>query len=366
MLRFSFVVLVLVCQTRCLRRQTDHALMPTEKDKGFSSHVGVAIPSSQIDSTASLVALAERVQASHEKLQHPVLVSASHAQPNESMVDNFGLPRFAFGVDQGKEVGSERSQVTSLSKYMEAVQVLQTGDLVYALAAVYVLALSVAMCSVYGGAKTKDTVKFYANHPHEHAYADSNDIDTFVETFCMAPRKSMVTVIGTSESCTGSQTQNFNISFDISSWVVREPSGFNENDVARLRGFLDPRGNNLERYDVQKTLDWNDWETLEVDIKRKVKEAGYLGEVSVRRETQSVLRVHKNTQWANFVGSFSLRSMVVLTIVGPMFYFPYVAFRSAVTVVRLTYFVDIPTKELWPLIEDRLRKQDLLKDDVDL
>lgn len=125
-------------------------------------------------------------------------------------------------------------------------------------------------------------------------------------------------------------------------------------DLAKLRDFLAYNRNDLATVEVTKKLAWKDWEELATNIKHRIHQCGYDGEIAIERTSMDLLKVYKNEQWANFMHSKALKVIVALSILGWIIYAPYVWLRCTALEVRARHRVDITIDEYWPLIADNL------------
>merc|ERR1740138_1636791 len=125
-------------------------------------------------------------------------------------------------------------------------------------------------------------------------------------------------------------------------------------DLGELRDFLAFNRNDLATVEVKKEISWKDWEELATNIKHRIRQSGYQGELCIERTNVDNLTVYKNLQWANFIHSKALKVIVALSIFGWAFYAPYLWLRCTVLAIRSRHRVDITIDEYWPLIADHL------------
>eukprot|EP00928_Gymnodinium_smaydae_P066680 TRINITY_DN49656_c0_g1_i1.p1 TRINITY_DN49656_c0_g1~~TRINITY_DN49656_c0_g1_i1.p1 ORF type:complete len:376 (+),score=41.87 TRINITY_DN49656_c0_g1_i1:40-1167(+) len=305
----------------------------------------------------------------HKELLKPPLVFDNALRPNATFWDRLKLVCFALGDGMGLTLNSRSERLSSVPKYMEVVETFQQVGFVCLVLVAYLSFLLFAACILYNDSKCSGAVKLYTDHCIEDLHSESYDAQDFVDAFCRPPMRSLLTVIGTLDVDMGGYTRKrdvFNFALDISPWITCESREFNEIDHGKVMSFLREDGNSLARLKVLKRVEWNDWEELAMNIKLKIKQNGFPGVVVVQRDMQSEISVYKNTQWANFMRNRSLKAVAIFSIVAAFVYFPYLAFRSAFTVVRLNYRIDVPIKTFWPLIEEGLCQRGFINRDDEI
>jgi hypothetical protein len=209
---------------------------------------------------------------------------------------------------------------------------------------------------------------------------DTTDVDTFLETFNQPPKDAQLQVTGfmplqdpeSSRDNVDWYGMHYHVSFsfslDLSPWVVRGNSssqqvsqysedgwngtGMNEEDLEQLRKFLACNTNDLAIVEIHKEVIWNDWEELATNIKHQIRQRGFQGIISVHRSETEIVHVYKNKPWANFMHSRTTKVLWALSLLGWLFYQPYMWMRCCTTLVRSRYRIDIPISQYWPFIEE--------------
>jgi len=162
----------------------------------------------------------------------------------------------------------------------------------------------------------------------------------------------------------------FSFALDLSPWVVRgvdNPSTRSANpvggsnavgvalqDVVLLQDFIDTNQNDLAYVCIRKNVVWSGWEELATNIKHKIRQRGFHGDVLVRRSDDEHIDIHMNRTWANFLHSRSLKILCAMSIVGWLIYQPYMWLRHRPLTIKSLFRVDLPISAYWPLIEDKL------------
>merc|ERR1719333_484930 len=111
--------------------------------------------------------------------------------------------------------------------------------------------------------------------------------------------------------------------------------------MEKLNHYVAHDRNDLAVLEMQKEVAWKSWEELATNIKHKIRQSGFNGIISVRRTECDSVTIFQNTAWANFMHSRTTKVLCALSVVGWMFYVPYMWMRCSCTVVRARYKVDI-------------------------
>jgi len=234
----------------------------------------------------------------------------------------------------------------------------------------------------YRQAKNDSLVTYYADPRFHDLTTDCEDVETFLEAFNQAPSDAQLQVVGLAplplvpEAVVEAVTwlgERYRVAFsftlDLSPWLVplggassaagegehsEWLAGVARDDVARLRQYLATDTNDLSTVQLEKHVEWKDWEELATNIKSKIRQGGFNGVIDVRRKCSDVVTVHKNKQWANFMHSRTTKVLMALSVVGWFAHSVYMWLRHWSITIPCRYKVDVDIGQYWSLIQDKL------------
>mmetsp|Transcript_5582 Transcript_5582/g.13105 ORF Transcript_5582/g.13105 Transcript_5582/m.13105 type:complete len:585 (-) Transcript_5582:37-1791(-) len=296
----------------------------------------------------------------------------------------------ALGGGTGATVGG--TGLWFLDKDLANRMQVQDEAVLFLLLLIYFLTLIFSGAVAYRQAKNRSPVHFYADPRYDSAASEDKDPESFLEAFNQRPNNAYLRITGyspTYQDAPGSvrwrgtsYLVDFTFSLDLSSWVMPEPiarsvqrgqgvatsevdgqemneNGVNLADLAELHNFLDPgrssqAHNDMAIVEMRKYLSWANWEELATNIKWRMRHCGFTGVIHVDRTDCDVINVYKNTQWANFMHSKTLKVIIALSVVGWLVYAPYMWWRCSRLSIRSYHRVDITIDEYWPLIAEHI------------
>lgn len=250
----------------------------------------------------------------------------------------------------------------------------------------YFLVLAFSASFSYRQALNDSPVTFYADPRYHDMVAEGHDTETFLEAFNQSPKDVQLQVTGFVPVPAGGlgsiewqgeyYYDAFSFALDLSPWVVQEVSdgsssnaddtdlrdGVVAEDVQDLDKFVTRNRNDLAIVDLRKEVNWKSWEELATNIKAKIRQCGFNGIISIHRTECDSVMIYKNTPWANFMHSRTTKVLCALSVLGWIFYLPYMYFRCSCTVIRARYKVDIPINNYWNLIADKLTVDGFVED----
>lgn len=248
------------------------------------------------------------------------------------------------------------------------------------LLAAYMGSLLFSATLAYRQATNNSPVTFYADPRYHSMVIDGSEADVFLDTFNQPPKDVYLQVTGFvplqdpdgMDSNVDWYGTHYHVAFsfalDLSPWVVRggldeeirytedtpHEVGVNREDLGDLRTFLQSNNNDLALVELHKEVMWQGWEELATNIKHQVRQAGFGGIISVHRSEPEIVCIYKNKPWANFMHSRTTKVLWALSLLGWIFYQPYMWLRCASTHVRSKYRIDIPIAQYWNIIEDKI------------
>eukprot|EP00929_Paragymnodinium_shiwhaense_P092169 TRINITY_DN52046_c0_g1_i1.p1 TRINITY_DN52046_c0_g1~~TRINITY_DN52046_c0_g1_i1.p1 ORF type:complete len:582 (+),score=122.30 TRINITY_DN52046_c0_g1_i1:176-1921(+) len=288
---------------------------------------------------------------------------------------------FAIGGGTGATIGGTGDP--ALDQDMVRRMRYQDKAVMLFLMLAYTGSLAFSANIAYRQACNTSPVTYYADPRYHNMVVDSSDMDGFLEAFNQPPKEVQLQVTGfvplqDPEFAVGNVDwygMHYHVAFsfalDLSPWVVRcgvsdpsntyqygedfvNSSGINPEDMQTLRDFLQHNSNDLAIMELQKEVIWNDWEELAMNIKHRIRQAGFGGIISVHRSESEVVPIYKNKAWANFMHSRTTKVLWALSLIGWLFYQPYMWLRCTSTPIRSRYRIDIPIAQYWPFIEDKI------------
>lgn len=233
----------------------------------------------------------------------------------------------------------------------------------------------------YRQAMNESPVVYYADPRLHNLTMETEDVESFLEIFNQPPGDAQLQVTGlvplpplpdyvvdAAVMWLGARYRiAFSFALDLSPWLVRcgddgntdegesgWAAGVPHEDIERLRQYLEQDTNDLSFVEMQKEVEWKDWEELATNIKSQIRQGGFNGLISVRRNCEEVVGVHKNKVWANFMHSRTNKVLLALSVLGWFVYQPYMWLRHHSITVRCKYRVDIGIGQFWPLIAGKI------------
>eukprot|EP00928_Gymnodinium_smaydae_P019693 TRINITY_DN17569_c0_g1_i1.p1 TRINITY_DN17569_c0_g1~~TRINITY_DN17569_c0_g1_i1.p1 ORF type:complete len:436 (+),score=40.60 TRINITY_DN17569_c0_g1_i1:42-1349(+) len=300
-------------------------------------------------------------------LPHPYPVYEATMRVNSTWLDVGLFYLIALGEGIGMRIQSGPGVLKKLSLYIDEVQIVQEIAFVVIAILTYLGVLIISAVVAYRSASNDSDVTFYSDPRYDHLDMVGSDVDDFTETFFRSPRFDALIVTGVimvDFGRTRRQHVAFSFALDLSCWIVRDVDAMSADDRAKVAQFLDLRRNPLEGLEISKRISWKGWEELALNIKHVIKQKGFPGDIIVQRRPLSKLPIYKNVQWANFMFSYHFKTIVALSIVGWMFYLPYMWLRSARRSVDVHYHVDVNIDEFWSMIETHLTERGFVSSDV--
>lgn len=228
-------------------------------------------------------------------------------------------------------------------------------------------------------------VTYYVDPRVTNLVTEGDDIDSFLDAFNQTPKSAHIQVTGFEPVASNRRRlpvgsvrwrgETYKIAFtfalDLSPWLIREhgegdvslgdtrlPAAFLDGVVAEnhehLQEFLGSNSNDLATVEVQKDVVWPGCEELATNIKQRIRQAGFTGVIGVNFSEGETLTVYKNATWANFMHSRAMKVLMMLSIVGWVFYLPYMWVRCSTLKVKTRFRVDMQIADYWSFIGDKL------------
>lgn len=281
-----------------------------------------------------------------------------------------------------------RSPVGSQQMNRELRRRLQLQDAVTVLMLLvtFVLTLAVSAWSIYQVAEDPSGACFYSEPRgrHPRLISESMDPAAFLNAFSGTPQNCRLRIVGRLEPHLDSNSgplrswhaRNlaagglagslaallpmrprrrrlpFDVALDLTPFITS--SGLLSTDNMQTLNQYIEAPNSLQRLLLQKRVDWTNWEDVATNIRQRLKALGFPGNVDVYLEAYDEVLVYRNHKWSNFVRNRGTQALVVISIIGGMFWLPYVWLRARTTKVEARFQVNLEPARYWDLVSDGL------------
>lgn len=248
--------------------------------------------------------------------------------------------------------------------------------------AAYFIAIIFTASLAYRAASNNSSVKFYADPRVEPLMIDTSDLDDFMNTFMQPPKSCQLQVQGLMpipallanlvegaiEWQGGYYRHIFSFNLDLTHFLVPNVAaedrlrsdvaeGLQVEELEDLRCFLSGNANDLANVRLLKEVAWDGWEELATNIKQKIRQGGFEGLIHVSWKNTETLTVYKNRTWANFLHMGVTRVLLGLSIVGYVWYLPYMWLRQRGPELHPQFRVDVEISDYWRLISDKISER---------
>lgn len=141
----------------------------------------------------------------------------------------------------------------------------------------------------------------------------------------------------------------FDFSLDLSSFISGEGQVASEAEEQKLCQHLES-DNPLEIVVLRKKVIWPNWGDVATNIRQKLRSEGFAGDVEIRFDAEEEMRIYKNDRFQNFVRAPITHVLAVLSGVGPLFWFPYLYFRTSIVHVETHFKIEVDLARYWDMI----------------
>mmetsp|Transcript_40851 Transcript_40851/g.94800 ORF Transcript_40851/g.94800 Transcript_40851/m.94800 type:complete len:624 (+) Transcript_40851:64-1935(+) len=287
-------------------------------------------------------------------------------------------------------IGASVGNTGSINFDRDLIRRMKMQDLVVMclLLFVYFATLSFSACLAHRQAANRSRVKFYADPRMYIQTVDQAEETAFLEAFNQQPKQAHLRVTGylpVTNNFPGSffwrdglYAVAFSFALDLTPWVARASlhhpedtdeedapeAGVLEEDLRKLRNFLADDHNDMAIIEMRKCIDWACWEELAMNIKHQIRQSGFQGVINIDRTEQEDMCIYKNTQWANFMHGKALKVLLALSVIGWLFYVPYMWIRCTHLPIRCAHRINISVSDYWPYISEGLSANGFLVGDA--
>jgi len=199
-----------------------------------------------------------------------------------------------------------------------------------------------------------------------------NDSQAFLHCFNTPPSLARLRIIGLKNfdglfdsslcgslrSWCGGRTDDsftvFDVSLDLTPFIHREGWLASNRDAERLEKHLRSQ-NPLEIITIRKEVLWQDWEDLAFNVRQRLRELGCEADsIEVKLEAFEEIQVHRNTTWQNFVRSPACQFVMLVSVVGLLFWLPYLHVRSRTVKIFSRFQIELNLPIFWDEISQNL------------
>eukprot|EP00397_Hematodinium_sp_SG-2012_P034301 GEMP01036779.1.p1 GENE.GEMP01036779.1~~GEMP01036779.1.p1 ORF type:complete len:414 (+),score=76.53 GEMP01036779.1:349-1590(+) len=232
---------------------------------------------------------------------------------------------------------------------------------------VYLILIFSGLTLVYLQSCNDSPILFFTDQRYHNLSTEDYSTDRFFDAFNTFPSRCSLRVTGfrqtpllSSDAVTWRgcfYRPDLSLCFDLNhEWMSALP--VEPEAVATAESFLASGTTGrraLECLTLEKKVQWNEWEELACNIKKRMKSLGYLGIIDVQFDSSDSIRVYKNSAWSIFLHHETTATLMALSIVGSLWYFPYMLWSRRKHACTTKFVVNCPINEFWTLIQARLQ-----------
>lgn len=145
----------------------------------------------------------------------------------------------------------------------------------------------------------------------------------------------------------------FDVALDLTPFIAGDGRLRSEADAAALDQHL-RTSNPLQILALTKTVEWVSWEDVATNVRHHLRTLGFSGKVDVKFEATEVMLVYRNDKWQNFVRNRITHFLVVLSVVGGLFWMPYLWVRKRTVKVEARFQINLDLARYWQLLAEGL------------
>jgi hypothetical protein len=298
----------------------------------------------------------------------------------------------------GEGVGSlayDRSPTDSRTLNRELRERLQVQDYatIGVVLTVFAMTILVSLSSIYKVSEDPSPVRFYTDpkYPQRRCLCSSLDSDAFLQAFNGQPQSAKLRIIGkrpeeeavhsllfqarwfdavrrmrevTYEMFDTSRDARhlarhwdavlFDVTLDLTPFIQGEGQLRSEDDQIELQKYLANQSNALELIVLRKHVEWPQWEDIATNIKQRLRQTGFNGDLEIHLEDSEDLIIFRNDPWQNFVRSRITQALIVISVVGAFFWVPYLWARNKKRTVHTYFQIGLDIERYWELFSQGL------------
>mmetsp|Transcript_6166 Transcript_6166/g.17244 ORF Transcript_6166/g.17244 Transcript_6166/m.17244 type:complete len:652 (+) Transcript_6166:216-2171(+) len=138
----------------------------------------------------------------------------------------------------------------------------------------------------------------------------------------------------------------FDVSLDLTPFITGDGRLSSDSDMATLEKHVRAE-NRLEVIMIHKEVEWPNWEDIATNIKQRLRTLGFPGTVDVHLEAVEEILVYRNDPWQNFTRNRITQALIMLSVVGPFMWLPYLYRRQKTVRVNSKFKVNLGLDNFW-------------------
>mmetsp|Transcript_8410 Transcript_8410/g.15795 ORF Transcript_8410/g.15795 Transcript_8410/m.15795 type:complete len:490 (-) Transcript_8410:81-1550(-) len=340
------------------------------------------------DQNSEAAATPVRQQHSHDK-----------AERTDSSKDDleFDMVRLGDGVGT---LTYDKSAVGSreLNRELRRRLTIQDAATIWMLTTALVLVIWISCISLYQFSEDPSPILFYTDpkHMHQRLVCATADHADFLRAFNLQPQTARLRIVGKRPEnrsfcglcCSGRHREArqrfslachdlllrvvlgagrverlaqsrpwdpvvFDVALDLSPFIAGPGWLRSEADLVALQQHLNS-SNPWEIVALSKRVEWSSWEDVATNVRQRLRSLGFSGEVDVRFEALETVLIYRNHRLQNFIRSHVTHFLMLLTVVGYLFWLPYTWVRKRTVKIEACFQINLQLERYWQILSDGL------------
>lgn len=318
---------------------------------------------SAASSTSSSMTMTDKHTASGA--DQPTALDEPDAEGSEDEDDekSITVSRILDGLSGGTGTGDLPTGNKKFDRTIKFRMRAQDSAVLILLMVVYFVLLGLMVSLVWRSSATQSDIRYYCDPSQHRLNCTCADKAGFLATFNKRPEsnKPQILVAGFEENAAPTEDDTtdwrgkkygtvFYYALDLDSWT-EEMGEMDEEGRDAVDDFLASK-NSLATLSIKKEIVWDHFEDVCTHLKAKIRACGFDGPLDISISPPDKLRVYQNTHWANFMFNETMKVIALLSIIGGLFYLPYMWIRAhrARKVVTSRFRITIDGTAYWRLI----------------
>jgi hypothetical protein len=312
-----------------------------------------------------------------ERPQHDLSAFARHENESLAMKIADGIGSLTY---EKQQVGSRQ-----MNRDLRQRIVMQDKATLCILFLMLFVTVIASALGVYQFSDDPSPVTFYSDpkHGQQRILCSSANAEGFLQAFNTQPQTAWLRLIGRVADPTASSAAEdllrgasrllmtgrrrmrsteeedivFDVSLDLSSFISGEGILASEQEWQKLQNYL-VSDNPLEVLLLRKSVPWENWEDIAMNIRHKLRSQGFEGDVEIRFDCKEELRIFRNHPWQNFARAPVTQLLAFVSCVGLLFWVPYLYARTRYVKVESQFRVNLDMNRYWELLSSGLHVQE--------
>lgn len=145
----------------------------------------------------------------------------------------------------------------------------------------------------------------------------------------------------------------FDVALDLSPFIAGPGRLRSDADLVALRQHLNA-SNPWEIVALSKKVEWTSWEDVATNVRQRLRTLGFSGEVDVRFEAFETVLIYRNHKLQNFIRSHVTHFLMLLSVVGYLFWLPYIWARKRTVKIEACFQINLQLERYWQILSDGL------------